>query len=107
MFVCACLLVTFFGRGLLNSGSARGAQKILGGTRCANLQRGADLDEALLSNLKTVDNLGAILSVSHSTNGAFACRAYASLTRGFARVPAVPKPKIAHKRLMIEVGLCP
>jgi len=60
--VCACLLVTFFGRGLLNSRSARGAQKTFGGTRCANLQRGADLDDALLSNLKPVDNLGVILT---------------------------------------------
>lgn len=39
-----------------------GRPKNFGGTRCANLQRGADLDDALLSNLKPVDNLGVILT---------------------------------------------
>ena len=34
----ACSLVTLFGHGLLNSRSAGGAQKTLGGPRCTNLQ---------------------------------------------------------------------
>ena len=44
---------------------------------------GADLDEALFSNLKHVENLGRDPFVSHGANRAIVCHAHASLTRGF------------------------